>query len=96
MTDNPITWNAGDFHHWERPASEPCPNCVCCSAALCKLAIEKDTACHFEGSSADYNLADCPCWRKANAARLLAEHGERLPDSYVDPKSLSRTVGDGE
>mgnify|MGYP001578074925 CR=1 FL=1 len=62
MTD-PVTWNAGDYHRWERPASEPCPRCPCCTAALCELAVQKGTACHWEGGPADYDLAGCPCWR---------------------------------
>lgn len=59
----------GDHHHWERPQGEPCPNCDCCSARLCQLAIDRTTsgewdgACHFLGTSADFDLAECPCWR---------------------------------
>jgi hypothetical protein len=58
-----------DTHTWARPASEPCPDCDCCSKALCELAVEKaaanefDGACHFLGTSADFDLAQCPCWR---------------------------------
>lgn len=90
MGTDPITWDAGDYHHWERPASPPCPDCVCCSAALCARAIERDTACHLEGSSPDYDLSRCPCWRQANADRLREEHGEELAPSYVDPDQLRR------
>lgn len=61
----------GDSHMWVRPASAPCPNCDCCSAALCALAKEKDGACHWYGSGhpADVDLSRCPCWKTA-AGRL--------------------------
>lgn len=53
----------GDSHMWVRPASPACPDCECCSAALCKLAKEKNSACHWHGRSSDFDLSQCPCWR---------------------------------
>lgn len=74
--NDPTTWNAGDSHRWERPASTPCPDCECCSYALCQRAIAKDTACHWEGSSGDFDVSRCPCWLKDSwARRRLAEDG---------------------
>lgn len=90
MTD-PTTWDAGDHDRWERPANPPCPDCLCCSSVLCKTAIEKDSACHFEGTSADYDLSNCPCWRQENARRLQEDHGETMGAGYVDPEGLART-----
>jgi hypothetical protein len=84
MTD-PTTWNAGDFHRWERPASPPCPHCVCCSAALCTLAIAKKSACHHEGSGASaYDLADCPCWRRDSEAQRAFAYDESVADRRAD------------
>lgn len=56
-----------DFHTWAKPAPEPCPDCECCSDRLCRQAIQKDTACHWEGTGD--HLADCPCWRQGSKAR---------------------------
>lgn len=60
-----------DFHTWARPASEPCPDCDCCSKRLCQLAIERDAAGEMDGAchmlsdaSADFDLSECPCWRR--------------------------------
>lgn len=64
-----------DSHTWARPASPPCPDCECCSAALCARSIERDTACHWEGSSPDFDLARCPCWRRGSKARLRLAGG---------------------
>jgi hypothetical protein len=59
-----------DFHTWARPASPPCPDCECCTTALCELAITKDTACHWEGGQGgDFDVSQCPCWRQGSAAR---------------------------
>lgn len=58
-----------DHHTWARPAPEACPDCDCCSARLCALAIEKRTACHWEGRSGDFDLAECPCWQKQPSPR---------------------------
>jgi hypothetical protein len=52
-----------DYHVWAKPAPEPCPDCDCCSRRLCATALEENTACHFLGKSADFDLAFCPCWR---------------------------------
>jgi len=59
----------GDHHTWVRPESPPCPDCVCCSAALCELAVKKGTACHWEGRSGDFDLSRCPCWRGGSGAQ---------------------------
>ncbi len=61
----------GDHHMWVSPSSgDPCPYCECCTARLCRRAIDKDTACHWEGSqSSDYDLSKCPCWPAGSAAR---------------------------
>jgi hypothetical protein len=76
---DPITWNAGDFHRWVRPASPACPGCECCSAALCTTAAARELPCSTVGTSADFNLDRCPCAALAAARRLLAH----LPD--LDP-----------
>ena len=73
MSSDPVNWNAGDFHRWERPAGKPCPHCECCSAALCARAIEKDSACHWEGAGSDFDLSVCPCWRQGSSARATTE-----------------------
>lgn len=65
-----------DFHTWARPAPPPCPDCECCTAALCERAIERDTACHWEGQpGGDFDLSRCPCWRPTDAGRALARRG---------------------
>lgn len=64
---DPETWNAGDYHHWERPVSPPCPHCQCCSEQLCSRAVAKDSACHWVGTSSDFDLSACPCWRDDTA-----------------------------
>lgn len=73
---DPIYWDAGDRHHWERPTSPPCQDCECCTARLCAVAIEKGTACHFEGGSGDFDLSRCPCWRPNSPARARAAEGD--------------------
>lgn len=79
MTDDPINWNAGDHHRWVRPAADPCPDCVCCSARLCKRAITRDSACHLEGArGGDYDPSKCPCWQRGSAARVRLGHADRL------------------
>jgi hypothetical protein len=65
-----------DFHAWARPVSPACPDCECCSAALCERAIGRDTACHWEGRSPDFDLANCPCWRQGSAARQRRRNAE--------------------
>lgn len=72
MSD-PTTWNAGDFHQWVRPVSEPCEHCECCSAALCQRAVERDSACHWEGRSGDFDLARCPCWTLGSPLRAATK-----------------------
>lgn len=54
---------------WVKPASEPCPNCPCCSLELCAKAQQEDKPCHWLGRSADFDLSRCPCWR-SDAPRL--------------------------
>lgn len=60
---------APEGHTWHRAEGDPCPNCVCCSKRLCEQALEADRSgdpfacCHFIGRSADFDLAECPCWR---------------------------------
>lgn len=51
-----------DHHTWVRPAPTPCLDCPCCTAALCKLAKEKNGACHWYAGSSDFDLSQCPCW----------------------------------
>lgn len=58
-----------DFHTWAQPASEPCPDCPCCSARLCARAIEKNSACHHEAGTGDYDVSKCPCWLRGSTAR---------------------------
>jgi hypothetical protein len=53
----------GDHHSWAIPASEPCPDCECCSRRLCERAREKNSACHWEATGSDFDLSKCPCWR---------------------------------
>ncbi|OJF10400.1 hypothetical protein EDD30_2603 [Couchioplanes caeruleus] len=53
-----------DFHTWAKPAPTPCPDCDCCSKALCDKAIADDSACHLLGNANDFDLTECPCWRK--------------------------------
>jgi len=57
----------GDYHTWVRPESPPCPDCECCTAALCAKAVAENLACHLVGRGSDYDLSLCPCWRKADA-----------------------------
>jgi hypothetical protein len=57
---------AGDDHTWVRPTSQPCPDCTCCSAALCQQAEEQDQQCRCVGrsprASVSARLFDrCPC-----------------------------------
>lgn len=58
-----------DGHRWVRPGSPPCPNCQCCSAALCEKArnaytLDQNCAYHGERSLWD-QLTACPCPRAA-------------------------------
>jgi hypothetical protein len=64
MTTDPFAHGTpvGDHHTWVRHQNPPCPYCECCTEALCRRAVERDSACHLEGSG-DFQLADCPCWR---------------------------------
>lgn len=66
-----------DYHTWARPAGAPCPDCECCTDRLCGTAIEKNTACHWEGRGD--RLADCPCWLKGSTARLRINRHECTP-----------------
>lgn len=50
-----------DFHTWARPASAPCPDCLCCSARLCNSARAQQSFCDVVGSGADFDLGKCPC-----------------------------------
>lgn len=74
---DPVYWDAGDFHRWERPEPEPCRHCRCCSARLCRRAIAEVTTCLIEGggSGADFDLADCPCWREGSPAAVALASG---------------------
>lgn len=83
MSD-PTTWNAGDFHRWERPPGAPCPDCDCCTANLCTTAAAREAACGMIGTSADYDLSACPCSAIAVARVLLAKVAD------VDPSHPSR------
>lgn len=67
---------AGDDHTWVKPANPPCPHCKCCTEALCRRAVEKRTACHWEGKG-DFDLADCPCWRSGTPGFIALSGGER-------------------
>jgi hypothetical protein len=62
----------GDHHSWSKPPSEPCPYCKCCSEALCKIAVAKNSACHWEGAGGGYDLSRCHCWTKEGAVYLAA------------------------
>jgi hypothetical protein len=70
-----------DFHTWARPESEACPDCDCCSRRLCQQARDRDAAghidgaCHLLGQSADYDLAQCPCWRNLPGHNPVTHRG---------------------
>jgi predicted NBD/HSP70 family sugar kinase len=61
---------AGDFHTWVRPQGDPCPHCKCCTDALCKRAIEKNSTCQREGGASDFDMHQCPCWRQGSPAAV--------------------------
>jgi hypothetical protein len=72
-----------DYHSWAKPAPDACPDCECCSKRLCENARANDRAgrfdgaCHLLGTSADFDLSQCPCWRKDRpAAPRVAAQGE--------------------
>ena len=60
-----------DVHIWARPASPPCPDCTCCSAALCELARGDRSACWLVGDHGSPGVMDttsCPCVPAAGGA----------------------------
>lgn len=87
MTGDPFAHGvpAGDVHTWVRPESPPCPNCECCTAALCELA-----AAHGGGGwcavFAVYSetVALCPCstrlllFKPSETSKYCARYGSRL------------------
>lgn len=73
---------AGDYHTWVKPQRPPCPHCPCCTEALCRLAVEKSSACHWEALSSDYDLVKCPCWQRNSTAR--AAFTEAAPAPVAD------------
>lgn len=66
MTYIPVSEPAppDDQHVWAAPASPPCPDCECCTEALCHRAALRGSACHLEARG-DEELVSCPCWREA-------------------------------
>lgn len=59
-------------HRWVRPGSTPCPDCKCCSAALCEKAREAEHQnlrdCAWHAATADRDIVrDCPCPTRTDA-----------------------------
>lgn len=55
--------DAPDGHVWARPVIN-CPDCKCCTLALCTKAREWDTSCWQEGGGnkeGQHPLDNCPC-----------------------------------
>lgn len=88
MSD-PIHWNAGDYHRWERPEGPPCPDCKCCTALLCQTAGERGLACSLvvEPGPDVMDVSSCPCPKDGAAAGLAGWAGRT--------RSLMRDVGRG-
>lgn len=54
----------GDYHSWVRPASEPCPDCPCCTVALCGAGREHLGGCgNVPGCTDREAVWRCPCGR---------------------------------
>lgn len=57
---------APEGHRWMKPAPNDCPNCPCCTLALCQKATATLGECFmYLGSNADDQVRDavwdCPC-----------------------------------
>lgn len=61
------TLDAPDGHAWMKPAPDDCPNCDCCTAALCEKAVRLVAECWIYLSGADdetvKRVRECPCDR---------------------------------
>lgn len=55
------SFDAPDGHTWMRSSTD-CPDCKCCSAALCDRARSGLLGCNNVSSGAsDFDLSQCPC-----------------------------------
>jgi hypothetical protein len=55
--------DAGDGNSWVRPVID-CPNCPCCTLALCQSAHDRSTSCWAAGGGnhpGQHPLDNCPC-----------------------------------
>lgn len=61
MDDAPFPEPFGPIY--QRPASPPCPDCECCSAALCGKARDEQSPCSAfgDGGPGVMNVNTCPC-----------------------------------
>ncbi|WP_155353087.1 hypothetical protein [Acrocarpospora macrocephala] len=76
--------DAPDGHAWRRPAPDDCPDCDCCTAALCEGGRKSVFGCAFLLSQADKadkaiwdRVSKCPCSsaeKSGTMAHALAEH----------------------
>lgn len=74
----------GDYHSWVRPAGADCPDCECCTQALCAVGRTVLDGCEGTASWASRELVrGCPCssaQTQGSVAHTLAvwhEHLER-------------------
>lgn len=88
---DPTTWNAGDYHRWERPQGAACPSCQCCTATLCATAAARELPCVAVGTSAGYDLDRCPCAAIAAAHRQFTAAAASDPSN---PANAGRWAGD--
>lgn len=64
MTGDPFAdgMPAGDFHTWVRPQGDACPDCECCTAALCEKARDTGFDCsHHVSGRAHIDVSMCAC-----------------------------------
>lgn len=69
-------------HVWASPVSDPCPDCECCTEALCQRAIIRGSACHLEARGGE-ELTRCPCWR--NSTKEFGRRLCELVEQGMDP-----------
>ncbi|QNT94847.1 hypothetical protein HEP81_04574 [Streptomyces griseofuscus] len=100
-----MTYEEGTFHEpfgpeYVRPKQADCPNCPCCSAALCERGRADVSRC--EGHTSDETrptVADCPCSAETtpgtmawHMARIRAVTAAKMKPLDAAAENLLRTV----
>lgn len=73
----------GDYHSWVLPSSPACPDCECCTKALCDQARDRGRPCDWlaRGGPDLRDMSRCPCSALPVLRRALAEAAVRDPSN---------------